>query len=258
MIKRINSLGRKRIAQDCLEVAIHEGQPYRFSASVHLPDVDWPFDANVVLDVYGSGSSAVKRFYCGTAGNLLNLKDVLCDGITGLHLHFSVKVIDQSEKIGRLLGIGHKMIPNATSPSNREGRRGILPIELANLGHQLWSVEFRDQDVFLVVNEMVPGLASSMRSDPAIYCLVYPQVIRQILTRAIDQNIDLEEIEDRWPYHWLSFGKSLHPEHTDPPFLEDDDGKEDWIEQVVSSFCQKHLLRDKFSHASNIHDSAGD
>ncbi len=47
-----------------------------------------------------------------------------------------------------------------------------------------------------------------MRSDPMIYSLVYPEVIRQILARAIEENVDLDEADDRWPYLWLAFGRT--------------------------------------------------
>ena len=259
MIKRINSLGRKRIARDSVAIAVHDGQPRRFSATIELPDNGWPQDAVVVMEAMCAGSPIVKRFNCGTIGNLASPRDVALEGITGQNVFFALKVIDQTERIGRLLGIAENIRPIETGKQTEAGRRGILPVEsVSTLGQQLWQLDFRDHDVYLLVNDSVPGLSERMRSDPMIYSLVYPEVVRQILKRAIEQNIDIEEVEDRWPYLWLSFGKNLHPEREKPPSPDDEESKEDWIEHVVASFCSMHALRDKYSVTLNRLDTAGE
>jgi hypothetical protein len=145
-----------------------------------------------------------------------------------------------------------------TGKQTEAGRRGILPVESAPLGQRLWRLDFREQDVFLLVNDSVEGLAEHMRSDPMMYSLVYPEVMRQILSRAFDYNIDLEEPEDRWPYLWLSFARNLHPGRDIPPSPDDEEEKEDWIDQVISAFCQVHLLKDKYTFAAVRLDSSGD
>jgi hypothetical protein len=147
------------------------------------------------------------------------------------------------------LGVAENIRPIETGKQTEAGRRGILPVESVPLGQQLWQLDFRDHDVYLLVNDSVDGLSERMRSDPMIYSLVYPEVIRQILARAIEQNIDLEETDDRWPYLWLAFGKNLHPAREKPPSPDDEETIDDWIEQVVASFCQMHFLRDKYAMA---------
>lgn len=258
MIKRINSLGRKRIARDCVAISVHDGQPRRFSASIELSETGWPQDAIVVMEAMCAGSPVVKRFGCGTVGSLSMPRDIPLEGITGQNVFFSLKVIDHSEKIGRILGVAENIRPIETGKQTEAGRRGILPVESVPLGQQLWQLDFREHDVYLLVNDSVEGLSERMRSDPMIYSLVYPEVIRQILSRAIEQNIDLEEADDRWPYLWLAFGKNLHPAREKPPSQDDEETKEDWIEQVVGGFCQIHSLRDKYAMAVARSDSVGD
>lgn len=258
MIKRINSLGRKRIARDCVAISVQDGQPRRFSANIELSETGWPQDAIVVMEAMCAGSPVVKRFGCGTVGSLSLPRDIPLEGITGQNVFFSLKVIDHSEKIGRLLGVAENIRPIETGKQTEAGRRGILPVESVPLGQQLWQLDFREHDVYLLVNDSVDGLSERMRSDPMIYSLVYPEVIRQILARAIEQNIDLEEADDRWPYLWLAFGKNLHPAREKPPSPDDEETKDDWIEQVVAGFCQMHSLRDKYAMAVTRSDSAGD
>lgn len=258
MIKRINSLGRKRIARDCVAISVYDGQPRRFSASIELSEAGWPQDAIVVMEAMCAGSPVVKRFGCGTVGNLSLPRDIPLDGITGQNVFFSLKVIDHSDMIGRLLGVAENIRPIETGKQTEAGRRGILPVESVPLGQQLWQLDFREHDVYLLVNDSVDGLSERMRSDPMIYSLVYPEVIRQILARAIEQNIDLEEADDRWPYLWLAFGKNLHPAQEKPPSPDDEETKDDWIEQVVAGFCQMHALRDKYAIAISSSDLVGD
>ena len=50
MIKRINSLGRKRIPSGQVAIAVRDGDPRRFSATIELPENDWPGDAIVVME----------------------------------------------------------------------------------------------------------------------------------------------------------------------------------------------------------------
>jgi hypothetical protein len=258
MIKRINSLGRKRIARDCVAISVMDGEPRRFSARLELPDHGWPLDTIVVMEAMCAGSPTVKRFSCGSLGDLKMPKDALLDGLTGKNVFFNLKVIDRTQKVGRILGVAENVRPIATGIQTESGRRGILPVEAVELGQQLWKLDFREQDVFLLVNESIAGLSERMRSDPMVYALIYPEVIRQVVSRAIDQNIDLEEEDDRWPYLWLSFARNLHPEQELPPSADEPEAKDEWVEQVVEAFCRKHGLRDKVASGAFSLDAKKD
>ena len=249
MIKRINSLGRKRISSSQVMIAVSDGDPRRFSASIDLPRNEWPGDAIVVMEAMCAGSPNVKRIDCGTVNRLRVPQDSPLDGITGKNVFFSLKVIDRSEKIGRLLGVADNLRPTQTGKQTEAGRRGILPVEAKSLGQRLWQLEFREQDVFLLVNQDVPGLSEQMRSDPLIYSLVYPEVIRRVLSKAIDENVDLDEDDERWQTLWLKFGRNLHPTKENPPGANEEEDAEEWIEQVVDGFCQVHGLKDRFARA---------
>ena len=165
MIKRINSLGRKRISSGQVAIAVRDGDPRRFSATIELPENDWPGDAIVVMEAMCAGSPNVTRIDCGTVNRLDVPQDMPLDGITGKNVFFSLKVIDRSEKIGRLLGIADNLRPIQTGKQTEAGRRGILPVEAKSLGQRLWQLEFREQDVFLLVNQDVSGLHERMRSS---------------------------------------------------------------------------------------------
>jgi hypothetical protein len=129
------------------------------------------------------------------------------------------------------------------------GRRGILPVEKSDLGNELWRLDFRTQDVFLLVNDRIPELADRVRFDASVFSLIYPSIIRQILVRALDEEIDEEEEADKWPILWIRFARRLHPEKLPPPPSDDVEDRQDWVEEIVSAFCEEHSLKEKFQQS---------
>lgn len=250
MIKRFNSLGRKRVPRNCVTIDVEDGDPRTFSAEIDFGSHTWDADASVVIEVTCAGSSLVQRFDCGTVGDINHPRALPLHDLHGQNVFFSLKIIDTSQRIGRLLGVAENIRPFTTGKQTVSGRKGILPVEHAPLGQELWRLEFREQDVFLLVNQEVPGLAESIRADPVFFSLIYPQLVRQILHRAILEGADADEDNDRWPVLWLTFGRKLHPDHEEPPTSTDGDELiEDWIELIVAEFCKTHELKSKYLHS---------
>ncbi|EMI22087.1 hypothetical protein RMSM_00986 [Rhodopirellula maiorica SM1] len=185
MIKRFNSLGRKRVPRECVTIEVEDGDPRRFSAHIDFGSHNWDSNGTVVLEATCAGSSLVQRFDCGTVGQLKQPAGLPLSDLHGQNVFFSLKIIDTSQRIGRLLGVADNIRPIATGKQTVSGRKGILPVEHALLGQELWKLEFREHDVFLLVNQDVPSLSESIRSDPVFFSLIYPQVMRQVLHRAI-------------------------------------------------------------------------
>ncbi|WP_437202011.1 hypothetical protein [Planctomicrobium sp. SH664] len=183
-------------------------------------------------------------------GQLLPPDDRALRDIHGENVIFSLKVIDRSERFGRILGLAENIRALKAGPNTATGRRGILPVEKTDLGDELWKLDFRSEDVFLLVNQKIPGLSERVRFDAAIYALIYPAIIRQVLQRALDEQTDDNEDSDRWSVLWLKFGRQLHPEGLKPPVSEDDDERDEWISDVITAFCREHSLREKFTQAS--------
>jgi hypothetical protein len=250
VIKRVNSLGRKRIPRECVSIEVFDGDPRRFSAQLDFSDQKWDPAASVVMEATCAGSSLVQRFDCGTVRHILQPSQLPLHDLHGQNVFFSLKIIDTSQRIGRLLGIAENIRPITTGMQTVSGRKGILPVEHAMLGHQLWKLEFREHDVFLVVNQEAPGLAERMRSDPVFYSLIYPQIMRQVLAKSIAQGAEPDEDDDRWPTLWLAFGRKLHPDHDEPPSPDDEEAIDEWIDRIVESFCSSHELRKKYVQAA--------
>lgn len=244
MIKRVNSTGRKRIPRTSVEIQVYDGDPRSFDATLDLNNFRGPKQAEVVLEATCAGSNVVRRFAWGTLAELHPPADRSLVDLHGHNVFFSLKVIDRSEKIGRILGYADNIRPINGGEKVGEGRRGILPIDQADLGDELWRIDVHTEDVFLVVNNKIPDLYDRMRYDPLVYSLVYPAVVRNILRLAAEEQEDLDGEDERWPTLWLRFGKNLHPQKSTIPSEVDE--REEWIEEVVQEFCQSHLLREKF------------
>lgn len=260
MIKRINSLGRRRISKDCVTIHVADGHPRLFSADIRLSQDEWPGEAEVVMEATCAGSNLVRRFPCGTVGNIQSPQSEELQDLSGRNVTFTLKIIDRGQALGRILGLAENLRPTKAGAQTEAGRRGILPVEPANLGQQLWKLEYREHDVFLLVNNQIKDLASQVQSDPTVFALIFPMVVRDVLLRAIEEasSDDDDSDPERWPNLWLKFGRSLHPSHEEAPSSNDNEEAAEWVEEVVTAFCEQQRLREKYDRAAASAEQGGD
>lgn len=250
MIKRVNFTGRRRITRDRVDIEVFDGMPRRFTAAIDLSTYNLPDDASVYVEATSAGSTAIQRFDFGTVSAIGPVSLCELTEIEGENVFFTIKVVDRSGKFGRILAMAENVRPERSGPQTSSGRRGILPIEAVDLGPELWRLEFRDHDVFLLINREVPSFGEFVRSSSAFHAAVYPEIVRRVLTRAIHENADADEEDDRWPVKWLRFGRELHPAgEAAPNESEGEEYVEGWVDDVVSAFCQQHSLRERFQAA---------
>lgn len=252
MIKRVNSTGRRRIPQQNIQIEVIDGDPRTFTAVIDLADFTGPAEAEVVLEAACAGSSTIPRFRWGTVGNLQTPDDRCLRGLAGEHIFFTLKVIDRTEKFGRILGVAENIRPQKGGKKTATGRKGILPVELSgDLGAELWKVKYTaSSEVFLLINEKIPHLKDQLRSDPFVYSLLYPAVIRQILQKALSDPAD-DDTPDAWQTLWLNFAIQLHPDRTAVSSDDGIDDQDEWIDEVVNQFCRQHDLLDKFARRAS-------
>lgn len=249
MIKHVNFTGRRRISRSHVSIEVFDGEPRSFDASIDLTGFETSDDAAVVLEATCAGSSVVSRFEWGTAANLSPPDNRTLTELSGRNVFFTLKVIDRSEQVGRILGFAENIRPIKGGAKTETGRRGILPVEQVDLGDEVWRLEFRSEDVFLLVNERIPDLADRVRFDPSTYALIYPSIIREVLGRAIEEDIDPEDDDESWAALWMKFAGRLIPEHSSPPVAEAAEVQQEWIDEVVTAFCREHSLRHKLAQA---------
>lgn len=257
MIKRVNFTGRRRVPRERLEIEVYPGEPRTFDATFNFAELDLLDHAAVILEATCAGSSVVRRFEFGEVCAIVPPTDRQLSDLNGENVFFTLKVVDQTERFGRIVGLAENIRPTKGELQESTGRQGILPVEPYELGSELWKLEFRDHHVFLLVNKEIPALADC--ADPLFYTVIYPAVVTRILERALNEGTDVEEEEnDRWPAMWLRFGQQIHPEREKPPISEDDEARAEWVDEVTRAFCERHNFRDIYVSAqANSSDLGG-
>ncbi|MDR2706434.1 MAG: hypothetical protein LBC02_11705 [Planctomycetaceae bacterium] len=254
---RINSTKRKKINREKIEITVQKGNPRTVSATFHFDENDFPKRAKIILEAMCAGSEVVQRFDFGTVGNIKPPVKNQLDEIEGDHVFFTVKVIKQrrettadgetTDEVGLLLGIAENLHPLSGDDGELEmEQKGILPTETkADLGNILWKLEFRDDAVYLLVNKELPEVADGFRNNPLFAALVYPAVIREILFRVVQENVNEDEDEKQWIKNWKRFAKTYNSDELpSKDDNNDDDEIRNWIEIIVDEFCKKFQLKE--------------
>lgn len=247
MIKHVNFTGRRRIARSCVDIVVYEGTPRRFDATIDLAKTRMPGGAKVYLEAMCAGSPVIQRFAFGTVQTPSPPEKRILHEVTGDRVFFMLKIVDESELAGRILGLAENIRPNESDKIAETGRRGILPILPQPLGQELWRVDLGEHEVCLFVNDGVPNIKERTRWDPLFQAAIYPAVVRIIITEALERGAEEDdEDQDGWPARWLRFARDIHPERTPPPTDESPEAREDWIDDVVAEFAGRHNLTDQF------------
>jgi len=251
MIRRFNFTGRRKLPHSIFEIWLEPGPSRRFMANVDLSQYDFPPEARLYFEASSSGSGIVLRFPWGTVAKPLPPPDPdrSLEDLPGDNATFTFKVVDESQDIGRILGIARGLSLTRGSADSRAGERreSLLPVNPVAMSQEVWRVSYREDTPWLEVNANIENIMNRVQGDPAFVSLVFPAVMREVLTEAliIRGIYDVEET-DRWESRWLSFGQRFHPEQIPPPEEDDADTRREWIDQVVRGFCEHHSLKDAF------------
>jgi hypothetical protein len=236
MQRRFNSTGRKRIPRSRVEIKLQEpldvgSFPVAF-ATLDLGELDLPASATVEIEAYFRSSSM--RFPCGTVGSVVVPSSMELSEIDrGGAVRFRILVID-ADQTGRIIAAadGLRPVRDRDSPD----RQPLLPLRETDLGDQLWKIDidYRTGPT-LLINRMIPGLASKLREQTLVQGLVLPHALRIIL---LELGREVDEDDDIWRKDWRTFLQVLDvPVGPDDP--DDPDLLEEWIERAVEVFCDQ-------------------
>lgn len=264
MINHFNYTDRKRVRHHMVRLTVDAGPPRRFDAAFDFSAIEVPADARIYVYALAGGSSTVMRFPFGTvaepapppAGTALT-------ELAGSAVHFTVKIVDERDDVGRLVGLCENMRPSAPGePDETAGRLSILPVNACDLGERVWRLNFAKGRPWLEVNNQIAGVNMEWvaRNDDAFFALVYPEVVRRILRRVTVHHGRFEVTnDDDWQAQWLRFAAHWHPDKSGPPPVgnadapseAEVDATEEWIDAVVDRFCWNNGVRTKYEAAAN-------
>lgn len=251
MIRRLNYTGRKSIARSRVTIRIvpFASGELAFSADYDLKGLRFPREARVYIEAYNSDS--YMRFDFGGVGHPIVPRDTRLTDITARPLaKFRLKVVDETDQAGLLLGVADKIIPLRPNES-LEQKQSLLPVDFRDLGERVWRLDLSDWPV-LELNNRVDSIAEAARSSGGFLGLLYPEVLRLILREAvIGQEVTDPELDDDWPCLWLRYACSL-PGVAAPPSaasLRQTELLEEWVEEAVQAFCRTRHARARLEAA---------
>ncbi|MBO3803983.1 MAG: hypothetical protein JTT11_08985 [Candidatus Brockarchaeota archaeon] len=198
--------------------------------------------------------SSYMRFPFGTVGQIRPPSNrELTDIDRGSIVFFRVKVVDESEQVGKILAEADGIVPhNMESVSAK--RLCLLPVVFKDLGPAVWRLQYDSRPV-LEVNNRIPGVGDAIkdivRTDRAFFALVWPAVLRELLTKIliIDEHDPLDVDLGNWRVQWLVFVRLFYA-HQAPQFFSDDPSTREeqlrWIDEAVRAFCSVHGVAEKY------------
>jgi len=234
MIRRFNYTGRQKIPRSRVRIRVEElGRRRRFDAELALDGLGLPRKASVYVEAYYR--AAYRRFDFGTVDDPRPPSVRWLDGIPARKPLFRVKVVLAEDGIARILAAADRIVPE-DSDRDEDARQSLLPVEYEDLGGRVWALDLDSDWPRLRLNKRFEGIREAARSSPEFLSLVYPEVFRAILERALKEGrFDPDCDDDDWGTLWLRFAcQELGCPH--PPEDSEEESAE-WIEGAVNQFC---------------------
>ncbi|MEO6034312.1 MAG: hypothetical protein ABIQ35_03570, partial [Verrucomicrobiota bacterium] len=224
-----------------------------FEAELLLNDYELPAEAVVFVEAYRQ--TTWMRFPFGTVAILQPPppeKRALSEFDSPDGILFRVKVTQAQDQ--HILLAAADRIPLAR-PDDDADRESILPVFPAELGNELWQVDLEDEPR-LLVNKSATADWRQLAQSPVFVSLVYPAVLRQLLTNILGTDHRDTDDEMDWRSKWLRFAAILPGVDPELPGKEEGpDAALRWAEDAVAAFAKKLALKEKFADAWQTKES---
>lgn len=248
MKRTINHTGRRKLERKEINIRLREaeGQVLSFDVDFFLETKNLPNDAVIVIEAYNRNT--LQRFSFGTVGKIEKPDSCILDQIdpTGAPL-FRVRIIDEAEKIGRLIASAEGLKPESDEAEDQ--RSSIIKLACRPLGSQTWTVNIPvEGKPELVINNSIPDAMHHIKSNPQFQSLILPAALRQVLMHYLwEAEFEEGSIQEQW----LHFAKHLAG---DRPHGDDVSELMTWVDMVVERFSERfelcELLKMKMEEAA--------
>jgi hypothetical protein len=243
MKRTFNYTGRRKIGRKDVSITLRqETSGWIFDAELRLADHHFPHNAEVWLEAHRQ--NLWMQWPWGTVSALrvptdrrLSEFDVP-DGVL-----FRVRVVQPpGQEHHKLLGEADG-IPFVKAGEAADQRRHLLVPVPDALDQQLWKLDFESDPPRLLVNKDAKPTWKEMACSPHFIALVYPEVLRRMLARALNEEDWTEDDEEGgWAADWVRFAKNLGGlGQVPPPTLRAD--QDNWVEEAVAAFCRRLEIR---------------
>lgn len=238
MKRTINYTGRKKLTLDQAVIRLTDapGQIRSFSAEFPgIEELKLPPESRIYVEPYAK--SSLMRFDFGTVSAVSSPDDTtLRDIDVGASVLFDVKIVDESDIVGRILASARHIRP-IDSQAGEDNRRSLLPVVSRDLGELVWKLEIepgaRPQ---LILNSRIPNCVVRLKTDPLLQGAILPNAIAQILDNVLnpvgDGSDEMEWVSD-WKI-WFRHSSGLEPEEEEDP-----ERRRSMIDRACDSFARQ-------------------
>lgn len=238
MKRTINYTGRKKLTLDQAVIRLTDSPGQIRSFSAEFPEINQlglPPDSKVYVEPYAK--SSLMRFDFGTVSDVKAPTDTtLRDIDAGASVLFDVKIVDESEIVGRILAAARHIRP-IDSQTGEDNRRSLLPVASRDLGELVWKLEMeagaRPQ---LILNSRIPNCLVRLKTDPLLQGAILPHAIAQILDNILNPLGDGSD-EMEWVSDWKSWFR--HSGGLEPEEEEDPERRRSMIDRACDSFARQ-------------------
>jgi hypothetical protein len=254
MRRHYNFTARTRINHDDIVVEYDPTAPSRFRLNVPHDLVTDPTKQKVFVEIDTSGSPHLTRHELpwGEGGASQDWLDL--GGIPARQARFTIKVVETNgDGMGRILKLARNIQPGRIIDGGERvwGREGLIHIQRDTMVEQIWRLEFQEEPVLLVNQELAMS-DDELTRHPAFRALIYPEICRRCLGWAIyemdiapTEGIPEPDQTDKASL-WVKFALTTLPADAPPPRPVDgwtvDNRREmnEWIDRVVTRVSSKH------------------
>jgi len=249
MIRKFNYTNRIKIKRSDLFISIDRSDRIpRINADLRIEKYNLPIDGVIYIEAYHR--TKFERFYFGTVGNFTIPENRNLNSFTIADLEdirFRVKIVDERNAHGCILALAEGISPISEDKRNAN-RFSLLGVDLEDMGNRIWELDLEKPDTpWLKINSRLPDPYKLLRNNETFFCMVYPEIVRQILTHIlviIDDEYVLEDFNgedcDSWELCWLLFGHKLSGKKW--PHKNKEEEVRKWIETCVENFCRSQRI----------------
>jgi hypothetical protein len=182
------------------------------------------------------------RFGFGTVGAIIPPQDRSLSEIDdGAGVLFRVMVVDESDKVGRLLALADRIAPLG----DERQRDALLPLVTEDLGEAVWRLDAaKGAQPRLMINSRYPGLKQKLLEDPLLMGAVLPLAVRDALR--IVRNEDDEALE--WVARWRRFVEDVTDEEVAKFIFDEgeDEDEDEGMDEAIARVCEAVIARRRY------------
>jgi hypothetical protein len=249
MKRTFNYTGRRKLAREDASFTLRQSaREWVFDADLRLANYRFPHNAEIWIEAHRQ--NLWMQWAWGTISGVRVPADRrlaefdVPDGVL-----FRVRIVQPAGSEHHKLLAEADGIPFVKAGEADDQRRHLLEPVPEVLDQQLWKLDLEWDPPRLLVNKDAQPSWRDLARSPQFIALVYPEVVRRLLTAAlIDHEWTEDDEEGGWQSDWVRFARNLGAVGTVPP-VDQRAERENWIEEAVAAFARRQAMRDTWDRA---------